>query len=262
MTGGERVLYLYGVIPAGQDLPAGTGQALRTVEHASLAALVEPVDAAEFAPEKLDEKLAALEWVTGLAQKHEAVLEAAARLGAVVPSRLCTLFSSEEALRLSLAANESGFLAGLERVRGREEWGLKVLCDEAELRSVLGPGDPHVRAFEAAAASASPGHAFVLGKKRDARLAEIAAAHIDGVLDETIDLLEPETADLRVLRSLLPADGQRVLNLAALVDAEARESFHAAVAELAERFGDEGFRFEMSGPWPPYNFCTGDGEDG
>ncbi|HYU32486.1 MAG TPA: GvpL/GvpF family gas vesicle protein, partial [Thermoanaerobaculia bacterium] len=62
---------------------------------------------------------------------------------------------------------------------------------------------------------------------------------------------------LRLLRALLP---DLVLSLAALVDVDLRETFHSTVAELAERLQDEGFTFALSGPWPPYNFCTA--EDG
>lgn len=264
-AGGDQVLYLYGVIPRGQSLPDEPGVEIRAVVHAELAALVEAVSAEELSLDR-GEQLAALDRVARIAQKHEAVLESAMRHGPVVPSRLGNLFSSEEAVRRSLAANEDGFLAALERIRGREEWGLKLFCDEARLRAVLGPDDPHVRGFEAAMASASPGHAFVLGKKREARLAEIATGRIDGLIEETIDALEPETVDMRLLRSLL-ADvageprTQMALNLAVLVDVAVREVFHEAVATLAERFREEGFTFEVSGPWPAYNFCAGEEGD-
>lgn len=266
VAAGDQVLYLYGIIPRGQRLPIETGVEIRAVAGSAIAALVEPVSAEEFSPDRLDEKLKAIEWVAGMAQKHEAVLEGAARHGAVVPSRLCTVFSSEDAVRLSLAANEENFLAALERVKGREEWGLKVFCDDGALRAVHGADDPQVRALDVAAANASPGHAFILGKKRDARRAEIAAARVDDVIGEVVDALEPEAVDLRLLRALLaaaPAEprGEMVLQLAVLVDVAAREGFHDVVAELAERLQDEGFTFEVSGPWPPYNFCTEEEDD-
>jgi Gas vesicle synthesis protein GvpL/GvpF len=265
--GGDQVVYLYGVIPRGQSLPAGTGVPLQVVAHsesAAIAAVVEPVSAVEFAPETMEEKLKSLEWIGRLAHRHQAVLAEATRLGAVVPSRLCTLFSSTEALRSSLAANEEEFLAALERIEGREEWGLKLYCAEPRLRAALGEGDPQVQDFAAALTGASPGHAFVLGKKREARLAEIVAARIDDVIGETVDALEPGTADMRLIQALLPAvagdSGVLVLNLALLAEVAGGETLHGVIAELAESLADEGFTFEVSGPWPPYNFCTGEEE--
>src|SRR6185436_439373 len=250
-----------GVIRRGQGVPADAGAELQAIACSGVAALVEPVCAEEFSPATLDEKMSSIEWVARLAHKHEAVLEGATRHGAVVPARLCTLFSSAEALRLSLAANEAGFLAALERVQGREEWGLKMFCEEDRLRALAALDDPEVLRLEAAITETSPGHAFVLRKKQDARLAELSAARIEDAIDATIEALEPATVELRFLPALLSAaeeaGGERIaLNLAALVDVGAREAFHCAVSRLSESFPGEGFAFEVSGPWPPYNFCT------
>jgi len=257
IDGGGQVLYLYGVVRRGQGFPADA--ALRAVACLGVAALVEPVCAEEFSAATLDEKMTSIEWVARLAQKHEAVLEGVTRLGAVVPARLCTLFSSEEALRTTLAENEAGFLTMLEWVEGREEWGLKMLCAEDRLRGLAGSSDQEARKLVAAIAEASPGHAFVLGKKREARLAELTAAGIEDAVDAAIEALEPAAAELRSLPASAAAEtggGRLVLNLAALVDKTAREAFHSTVSELAASLPGEAFTFEMSGPWPPYNFCT------
>ena len=263
----SRVFYLYGVIPKGQSYPSDEGVPLEAVIHSDLVALVEPVCAREFSSATLDEKLGDLEWVSRRARRHETVLESAMRYGVVAPARLCTLFSSALALRQSLAANEQRFLAALERMRDREEWGVKAFCAEGQILARTGRDDAKVQSLNAALATAAPGYAFVLGKQRAARMAEIAGARIDDVSDEAGEALEREAVDLRFLR--LPPAGETagqgkeimVLNLAALVDEAASEAFHSVVAQLAERFREEGYRFELSGPWPPYNFCTQDDEE-
>jgi hypothetical protein len=243
----NQVLYLYGVIPKGQSYPREEGVPLQAVSHSDLVALVEPVCAEEFSSATLDEKLEDIEWVSRLARRHETVLESAMRYGVVAPARLCLLFSNAPALQQSLAANEERFLAALDRMRGRKEWGVKAFCAEAEVRVRVGRDDEKVRSLEAALATASPGYGFILRKQREARLAEIVTGHIYDVADEASEALERESVDLRLLR-LLPSEetagngGETmILNLAALVD--------------------EGFRFEVSGPWPPYNFCTQDEDD-
>ena len=276
---GEQVFYLYGVIPRGQSYPSEEGMGLEAVVHADLVALVEPVSAREFSSAALDAKLEDLEWVSLLARRHESVLERAMRHGVVAPARLCTLFSSAFALRQSLAANEQRFRAALQRMRGRQEWGIKAFCVESRLRAQADHGDDRVRSLNAALATAAPGYAFVLRKQRDARLAELAAARIYEVLDEAGAALERAVVDLRLLplrhgdepagaaaeTGELPAapgpPETMVLNLAALVDEAAYEAFDSVVGELAARFRDEGFRFGLSGPWPPYNFCSQDEDD-
>lgn len=259
-SGTGQLLYLYGVTSRNQSLPERTPASLEAVSDSALVAIVEPVSADEFAPEVLDKTLHSVESLADLARKHEAVLEAVMQVGPVIPARLCTLYSHADAVRTCLAENQERFLGALGRIHGRQEWGLKVFCDETRLRAAAGAADAEVHALDAAAATASPGLAYVLAKKRDARSVEVASARIDDAVDEILGALEPLPVETCV-KPLLPeqATGRcetMVLNLVALVDTAARERFHAAVENLARRFGHDGFTFEVSGPWPPYSFCA------
>lgn len=261
-VGGEQVLYLYGVVPSGQPLPASEAVPLETVPFADLVAVVEHVDASEFSAEALEQRLQSVDWVAPLARKHSAVLNDVMRHGPVVPARLCTLFSSADALIGSLAENEQRFRDALSLLKGREEWGLKVFCHEETLRSIVGSSDPQVKVLEAAATTASPGRAFVLRKKRDGCLAEVVSARIEEVLDEVLDTLASVAADT-CLRPLLsePATGRReamVMNAALLVDVAAASALGTTTEELVSRFCTEGFVVELTGPWPPYSFCDDD----
>jgi hypothetical protein len=49
-----------------------------------------------------------------------------------------------------------------------------------------------------------------------------------------------------------------VLNAAYLLDAGAVAELHAQVGELQERHAQYDARVQLSGPWPPYNFVTGE----
>jgi hypothetical protein len=263
-VGVDRVLYLYCVIPRDQGFPSDAGVALEGVSYAAVAAVVEPVCAREFSSPVLDEKLQSLEWVARQARKHETVLEQAMRHGPIVPARLCTLFSNAEALKRSLADNEGRFLAALERIQGREEWGLKAFCDEHRLR-VAAADDQDLRTLDAAIALSDPGHAFVLRKKREARLAELTSLRLDELVDEVLGAVE-QVADDVSLRPVLPASATgrnepMALNAAALVSVSTREAFQATIAELSVRYQEDGLVMEMSGPWPPYSFCD-DEDDG
>jgi len=78
---GERVLYLYGVIPRDQGLPSEAGAPVQAVSHSAIVALVEPVCAHEFSPDTLNDKLKSIEWVAHLAHKHEAYSSAPCATG-------------------------------------------------------------------------------------------------------------------------------------------------------------------------------------
>jgi hypothetical protein len=263
---GDRVLYLYGVIPCDQEVPRGDGIALASVSHGALKAVVEPVSALEFSPALLDQKLQSLDWVAVIARKHEAVLEQAMCHGAVIPARLCTLFSRDDAVKRTLVEHHDRFLATLSRLKGREEWGLKVFCDDARLKVAVTADNPDLQDDEAAMAAASPGHAFVLRKKHEARLEEMALAHLDALLDQIIEGVEHVSDDVRV-RAILPASATEgsdpmVLNLAALVNVTNRAAFIDAVSEMQTAFSVEGLTCELTGPWAAYSFCDDAGERG
>ena len=49
-----------------------------------------------------------------------------------------------------------------------------------------------------------------------------------------------------------------ILHGAYLVDAAAQAQFRDEVGAVARGRGDDGVDFELTGPWPPYNFAEGD----
>ena len=258
--GTPQFLYLYGIVRQGQPLPDGTGAELRAVPYGQLAAIVEQVPASVFSPEALEEKLQSVEWVAQTARKHESVLETARRHGPVIPARMCTLFSDFSAVETSLIKSEDWFRNLLQIFRGRHEWGLKVFCDQKILHAQVAADDFDASSLDKAAKSASPGQAYVLTRKRDARVAEASDVWIDDAIDEIVGAVESSAFDFRS-RPLLGEDvtgrnDTMVFNLSVLVDEAAQDTFRAAVDDLSSRFSAYGFGLELTGPWPPYGFCN------
>jgi Gas vesicle synthesis protein GvpL/GvpF len=48
-----------------------------------------------------------------------------------------------------------------------------------------------------------------------------------------------------------------VLNAAFLLAPERLNAFQETLTSLVERHGARGFRFDFTGPWPPYHFAGG-----
>ena len=247
--------YLFGVIPADQTVPVVEHVSLQAVQHQDLVALVEEVPAGEFCSDALEQSMASLDWVARLARKHQSVLELALQHGALVPARLCTVYASVEGVLAALAGTRDRFAELLRRLDGRQEWGLKMRCDEERLAQTL----------RAPAAGSHPGGplsgsvAWILAKQAEARLKDA----MEDRLEEVIEDLEGVVAGVVVsMRELAPPpeslrdDGLPiVLNLAVLLPAGALQAFDDAVRGLESRYGDEGVSFETTGPWPPYSFC-------
>jgi Gas vesicle synthesis protein GvpL/GvpF len=258
MNDGRQVLYLYGIVPGDQPLPASGGAPLEAIHYSRLAAVVELVPAAEFAPELLDQKLQCVDWVALLAHKHTSVLERILHHGPVIPARPCTLFRSVRAVTELLAHNERQLAERLGWFEGRQEWDLKIFCDEARLRATIATSDPAVLAIEAEAAAERPDQADALRKQRDRCVASSVSRSIEAAVDEVLSLAT--TAIDTRFRSLLPVavSGRReamVADVALLMDIVTYPTLHTAVEELSAHLGPEGFAIELTGPWPPYSFC-------
>lgn len=257
--------YLYGITNRDNGLQAPALASIQRLPCSELAALIEPVPGADFGPEGLERNLQCLDWVARTARRHEAVLRAAMAGGPVIPARLCTVFSDASVVVESVVKEHRRLFSTLRYLQDRSEWGLKVYCDEERLDAAIGDSDPQLRALAEAAIDATPGRAYLLTKKREARRVELRRRRAQAVIDSVIDGLESLPIGLQQ-RDILAAEitGHAlpmVLNLAALVGADDLLAYHAEVQVLSAGLAAEGFSIETSGPWPPYSFSQDAAED-
>lgn len=269
VSAGERhdMLYLYGITRATPPPPLDLTMkaAVRFVVHEGLAAMVEAVSPSEFSPEVLEQRLGSVEWVAGIARRHEAMLETIMQSAPVIPARLCTLFSHVNAVEQLLAERAVKLSATLDRIAGAEEWSVKMYYDEEVLRRHASSTDTQALALGEALAIASPGQAHVLRKKRNARVVEVVAAHVVDTAEYVLDEIEQHDVET-CLRQLLPEGAthrqeKMGLNVAVLVGDRDAEAFFATLDSLAAKLATEGFVLEKNGPFPPYSFTRGDDEE-
>jgi hypothetical protein len=257
----------------------GVGEAkVRTATGSGLTALVSDVSMAEFSEAALRENLENLDWLDEVAREHHYVIDAAVRLFPLLPVRLATVYSGDEALRSALAEHNAQLLDALHRVGGRVEWGVKAYAaaqpeDARERRPEAGPGQAD-RAQEAkdpagpdADGDAGPGSGAglaylkrrraALNATRESKTAAMngaQAVHADLAVKATDTRLHPpQTVALSGIRQPM------LLNAAYLLEASDGVSFTAAVAGAATAHPE--LRIELTGPWPPYSF-VGDDDDG
>lgn len=60
-------------------------------------------------------------------------------------------------------------------------------------------------------------------------------------------------------RDLSGHEGEMLLNGAYLVDADRIDDLRGLASELQDRHRELGVRLDLTGPWPPYNFASGEG---
>jgi hypothetical protein len=263
----ERALYAYCVIPAGERPPlaglSGVDPAsgVELLTHDPLSALVSSVSLEEFGAEALKRNLEDLSWLERTARAHDAVIERALAGEAVVPMRLCTIFTDEAHVHEMLERERDVLLQALGRLRHHAEWGVKVLADRAALENAARERAQAPVAVNAEAGA--PGHAYLARKKLERSLREQADAFAEGAIEDihtrlaeqatTTTLLPPQNPDLS------RRSGEMVLNAAYLVHRERARAFTALAEDLREQGRELGLELELTGPWAPYNFVTGRG---
>jgi Gas vesicle synthesis protein GvpL/GvpF len=264
MTEAGLGCYVYCIIGAGERPPL---QDLRGVDPAfgvevltqgRLSAVVSPVSLEEFGAEALKRNLEDMGWLERTARAHQAVLDRALHSEAVVPMRLCTIFSDEEHVRDMLQREQNALLTALERLRDHSEWGVKVLADRRRVEAAA-----HARSEAQATAEAGAGgagRAYLARKKAERALRDEARTGIEGAAEEIHARLSERSAAATVLPAQNPElsgrSGEMLLNGAYLVHSARVTEFAAVVDELRERHREVGLELELGGPWAPYNFVA------
>ena len=250
----------------------GVGEAkVRTATGSGLTALVSDVSLAEFGEAALRENLENLDWLDEVAREHHYVIDAAARLFPLLPVRLATVYSGDDAVRAALAGHNTQLLDSLHRVGGRVEWGVKAYAaPDAAAGSEPGAkpnkSESDLIGTETGKDSASGSGAGLAYLKR--RRAQLSAAKESKTT--AINIAQAVHADLTAKANdtrLHPPQSPQLsgirqpmlLNAAYLLDAAAGVTFTAAVAGQATAHPE--LRIELTGPWPPYSF-VGDDDDG
>lgn len=262
----DEVWYVYGVVPADLALdgaPHGLEGARVMLERAEgLAALVSPLPAATYGADPLAAHAGDLDWVGPRAVAHDAVVTWASDRGAIAPFPMFTMFRDATGVRAMLAERRAELEASLGRARSGREYALRIWRLDDELRARLAELSPRVAELEAQAAAASPGQRYLIERKLDeVRKGELREAGRT-VAEQVYDALRASA--LAAAADPLPATqqgkGAAVLNAAFLVAPDGLPRFQEVLTAHARRAEPLGFRFEFTGPWPPYHFVRGSGD--
>lgn len=236
------------------------GWPLSIHSRAGVELLLAEADAAEWTGPDASSRLESSEWILPRAVWHDAVVRAAAGLGerdgatstegadaaaAVLPLPFGTLFGSAQAIDRSLEAKRAVLHEAFDRVRGREEWGVKLCLDldglvKQEVDSRL--------ATLSEEGELSPGKRFFVER----RLQREVAAEVGALKNERIaafgDWLEARVPVLRQLERSR-SDAGVAAKFAALIDRDDASSFAASVSASWSQA-----TVTLTGPWPAYNF--------
>lgn len=214
-----------------------------------LAAIVSSVPLEDFGEGAIEQNLHDEPWLEQKVRAHEDVLEAALARTPLVPFRFGTIYRSEDQVRGML--RENAYLTGtLERLRGTTELGVKAFLDTSEFE--------RARAGDAGAEPSPSGRAYLVRKQLDQRIEADRASFKASCAQRSHERLSAVAEDARANPLQQPdvsgRTGEMLLNGAYLVRVEQAEVFTDAIDALQSSYRSDGVRYELTGPWPPYNF--------
>jgi Gas vesicle synthesis protein GvpL/GvpF len=259
------IWYVYGIVASEMPrapLPTGLDDAPVILEPCEgVAALVSVLDEKQYAPAALEINSGDVEWLSPRAVAHDRVLTWASDHGPVLPLPMFSLFSGRDAVCTMLRDREPQLSASLSRVARGREYALRVYRIDAELLGAVTSLSPRLEELAGVAAAASPGQRYLLERKLDGEKKTEVRAVSRRIVDEIVTELAPRAE--QIVRSPIPAAadsdttrGTMVLNAAFLVAPERLPAFQKTLTSIVARHDAHGFRFDFTGPWPPYHFVN------
>jgi hypothetical protein len=266
--------YVYGIVEGDSSQPVeglpeqGIDPAypVYALPYQAIQAIVSKVSLPEFGQEQLEANLNDIKWVEAKVLAHQRILEAVLASRTFIPMRFCTIYQSESRVQEMLAQHSHDFVDALARLGGKTEWGVKVYCDGKRLAQRVEELSDKVKELKAEMEQKSGGAAYFLKKKMDETIAE----EVERLSDEYAQCSHNRLASYAKEAVINPLQskeitGQKeamVLNGAYLVAEEQLTAFRAELGNLEGDYGDLGFIYEITGPWPPYNFVSIGFEEG
>lgn len=254
--------YLYGVVsakaaPTRLDRPAvDPHHGVVVLAEGPLAGVTSRVSLQEFDETAMPQRLSDAAWLEQKIRAHEQVLEGVLATASVVPCRFCTVYTSEDDLRLFLAERGEALAGALKRVEDRVELGVKAYVDRDRFAETATRRNESIRELSQRVSQAEGGRAYLEGRRLEQLVSDelahfrvdvaaglherLLAAAEDGV---PLDLQRPEVSG---------REEEMLFNGAYLVADPSR--FEQELSGLADRYREDGIEIELTGPWPPYNF--------
>jgi len=231
-----------------------------------LEAVVSKVSFEEFASEEIQKKAREdLNWIKEKAIAHEKVIEEAMRKDdkvlSLIPMRFGTIFKERAGLEETLNKDYLKIREVLDRIRGKQEWSVKVYLKEREkFEQVIKDKNETIKEKEKEIASLPEGLAFFMEEELKEIIAKEINKELNNFAEDIFERLKDFSFDLAkgklLEKELTGKEKPMVLNVSCLILEDRIEDFKKGVEALDQGINTKGFYLEHSGPWPVYNFSV------
>jgi hypothetical protein len=257
-----QAFYVYAIGEAlrpdmlGREVEGVDGRTAFTgVDADGLIAFCSIVDGEKFSQDEIDRHAADLAWLGDIGFHHQNVISALARKATVIPLRAFTLFASEASLRQYLQSEKKSLETILQKLRGKDEWTLRLELEPDPWSAALVRRVPALRKLTEELETTSAGRGYLLRKKIDEERKKAARTAEEDLLRE----IEQEVAKRFSVPTLVENREQRsgsFPQISLLLERTRAGELRNMQQELASKYRGDGVNVVLTGPWPPYSFAT------
>jgi hypothetical protein len=257
----ERLIYVYctSCFPP-ESNPVFSDENLEIFTFGNLHAVARYVSPDDFSEENLKKNFGDLGWIEEQTREHIRIINLSMQWGTVVPFKFGTVFKTEDSLEKFFDDYRQALSENLETLKGKEEWALKIYCNNSLLQAHINQNCEAVKALQHDIAESKPGRAFILKRK----LAELIEDETHKQLSnygqlyfEQVEKLSSQTRTNPLLpKEVTERTEDMILNIACLVEKSQVDVLLRKTEVLQEEFRNAGLMPEVTGPWPPFSFIT------
>lgn len=240
----DRVLYFYGVTESCPSKPVqqpgvDLQRTIEPVDCDGMVGWISRVSAEEY-EKNLARNMENLDWLATVSVAHQRAISAIAREVEILPARFGTVFRSEESLRKHLRERIRQVKADFKRIKGAEEWGIKVFAAAQTPAAAV----PQVRSGK----DYLKAKAALLPKKR-------SRADSNGDFAEFESALRKVAMDSAAVGTISSSQRGLRFQTSLLVKRQDRKKLESVLKKFSKRWADTR-KIECTGPWPPYSFVS------
>ncbi|MDF9407598.1 GvpL/GvpF family gas vesicle protein [Pelotomaculum isophthalicicum JI] len=250
-------LYIYGVAAGEDDFEMGVagvaGCRVYALAAAGLCAVVHDCSTEPYRPDS-DEQ--AKEWLFA----HQEVLDRAKeRLETILPMGFNTIIHSaarkpQEVLREWLSQECGRLKSMLDRLRGKEEFAIKILVPEEVLKKVALREDSRLQELQRELEGKPEGTRYLYKERLEKAVKDSLEEMAEVYFRKVYRALHRLCADIRVEKTKQGPPGKRMIaSLSCLVEKDLVPALSETLAEIKQQ---EALDIDFTGPWPPYSFVS------
>ena len=259
--------YAYGVV-SDEDAQSDTSMIegidpdyrVQAVAHEDLRIFVSKVPTRVYGSSAVKEQMQDAHWLKDQVSGHAEIVETLKEGRTLIPMRFCTVYSSVDEITTMLAERYDHFSGLLNRVRGKQEWALKIYRDKSVLADRVLESEKKV---EDSLGFISKGVVHFVKDEMN-RLSSDSEKSVELMSEHCATRSHAALVERASEGVLKPAmndeNGDVILNAAYLIPIGEESGLKEELERLRSEYGGLGFEYELKGPWPPYHFVGHSGD--